>query len=65
MRWLWLTLLAPFWLPRWLLARLRWRNSKRNTLLLVLRGSLPDVANPRTLMNWFRPSPGPELLPPC
>jgi protease-4 len=63
MRWLWLALFAPFWLPRWLLARLRWRSSKRKTLLLVLRGSLPDVANPRTLMNWFRPSPGPELLP--
>lgn len=63
MRWLWLTLFAPFWLPRWLLARARWRNSRRNTLQVVLRGSLPDVANPRTLMNWFRPSPGPELLP--
>jgi protease-4 len=63
MRWLWLALFAPFWLPRWLLARARWRHGKRNTVQLVLRGALPDVANPRTLMNWFRPSPGPELLP--
>ncbi len=63
MRWFWLVLFAPFWLPRWLLARARWRHGKRNTVQLVLRGSLPDVANPRTLLNWFRPSPGPELLP--
>ena len=39
MRFLWLALFAPFWLPRWLLARMRWRHGKRQTLQLVLRGS--------------------------
>jgi len=37
MRWLWLVLFAPLWLPRWLLHWAGWRRSKRATLHLVLR----------------------------
>jgi len=62
MRWLPLLLLAPLWLPRWFLHWASWRRSKRSTLHLVLRGSLPDLASPRGLIGLLRPSSGPELI---
>ena len=62
MRWLLLVLFAPFWLPRWLLHWALWRRSKRATLHVVLRGSLPDLAAPRGLFGLLRPASGPELI---
>src|SRR3954471_10228727 len=62
MRGLLLVLLAPFWLPRWLLHWALWRRSKRATLHVVLRGSLPDLAAPRGLLGLLRPASGPALI---
>jgi protease-4 len=62
MRWLLLVLLAPFWLPRWLLHWALWRRSKRATLHVVLRGSLPDLPAPRGLLGLLRPASGPALI---
>ncbi|MEO8179348.1 MAG: S49 family peptidase [Deltaproteobacteria bacterium] len=62
MRWLLLVLLAPFWLPRWLVHWASWRRSKRATLHVVLRGALPDLAAPRGLLGLLRPAVGPELI---
>jgi hypothetical protein len=62
MRRLLLVLLAPFWWPRWLLHWALWRRSKRATLHVVLRGSLPDLAASRGLLGLLRPASGPELI---
>jgi protease IV len=62
MRWVWLVLFAPLWVPRWFLHWASWRRSKRATLHVVLRGSLPDLAAPRGLLGLLRPALGPELI---
>ena len=62
-RWLFLALLSPLWLPRWLFHWMSWRRSKQATLHVVLRGSLPDIGTPRGLLGMLRPSSGPELIP--
>lgn len=62
-RWLFLVLLSPLWLTRWLFHWLSWRRSKQTTLHVLLRGSLPDVATQRGLLGMLRPSSGPELIP--
>ena len=63
MRWLWLGLLSPLWVPRWLFGWALWKLRKRNTLHVVLRGSLPDLSSSPGLLGLLRPPTGPDLLP--
>jgi protease IV len=62
MRWLWLVLFSPFWLPRWALGRARWKLRKQTTLQVVLRGSMPDLSSRAGLLGLLRPPGGPDLL---
>jgi protease-4 len=62
-RWFLMIIFSPLWLPRWLLGRALGRLRKRPTLLLVLRGSLPDMSSDPSWLARLRPPSGPELIP--
>src|SRR5688572_14136779 len=63
MRWLFLLLFAPLWMPWRAIRWLRFRWGARPVLRLALSGSLPDVPAQRGVLEWVRRSTGgPHLL---
>ncbi len=64
LRWLFLILLAPLWLPWRGLRALLARRPFPATIAISLRGELPDLPPPRGLVQRLRPGPsGPALAP--
>src|SRR5688572_18236459 len=61
-RWFFLILTAPLWLPWRFLGWMRWQLRSRPTLHLVISGSLPDVPAHRGLFGLLRRSGGPDLV---
>ena len=61
-RWFFLVLTAPLWLPWRLLGWARWQLRSRFTLHLVISGSLPDVPAHHGPFGLLRRSSGPDLV---
>ena len=63
MRWLFLLLFAPLWMPWRAIRWLRFHFGARPVLRIALSGSLPDVPLKRGVLGWVRRSAGdPHLL---